>query len=225
MLVVALAWAPWLVSASVVLAGVWLTLQVLTVGEAAAIVSRIESREGPRSAGSRFDYVAAADLEAARHLIPQVRGPDAPVPPNEGGRLATAVQAALTIMQRAALAGTVKPAALPAVSCILMGGQLLSVEQLALEGDAWAALDIAAVSAAEGAWLRRIAKPQLFNAGWDKDVDDAPMAIKAAWVALLKEVHAVHEEWAYGLAGRLPMVDPPAESHGQPAEDWVHSLG
>ena len=115
MLVVAVAWAPWLVSASVVLAGVWLTLQVLTVGEAAAIVSRIESREGRRSVGSRFDYVAEADLEAARRLIPQVRGRDAPVPPNEGGRLATAVQAALNVMRRAAMEGTVKPAALPDV--------------------------------------------------------------------------------------------------------------
>ena len=50
MLDVTIAWTPWLVSASFVLAAVWLVLQVLTAGEAAAIVSRLETREGPRSA-------------------------------------------------------------------------------------------------------------------------------------------------------------------------------
>ena len=57
----------------------------------------------------------------------------------------------------------------------------------------WAALDLAAVSAGEAKWLRLVSRPQLFNAGWDADVDDTPLAIKAAWVALLKEMHEVRD--------------------------------
>ena len=85
-------------SASFLLAGVWLVLQVVTVGEAAANVSRFESRASRRAANSQFLDVAEADLEAARSLITEARGADARVPPNAGGRLAAAVQAALGVL-------------------------------------------------------------------------------------------------------------------------------
>ena len=65
MLDVATSWTPWVASASFLLAGVWLVLQVVTVGEASAIVSRFETRSSQRAAGSQFSYVAEADLEAA----------------------------------------------------------------------------------------------------------------------------------------------------------------
>ena len=146
MLDAAVTWTPWLASASFVLAGVWLILQVVTVSEAAAVVACFETRAGPRAVNSQFVFVADDDVEAAQGLIAQARGPDAVVPPNAGGRLAAAVRAALGVMQQAELAGAVKPVGLPEVSCILMGGHPNTVEQLKAERDVWAAFDVAAVS-------------------------------------------------------------------------------
>ena len=36
------------------------------------------------------------------------------------------------------------------------------------------------------------------------------------------EVDAVHDEWAYGPGGKEAL---PADAHGQPADEWVASLG
>ena len=82
---------------------------------------------------------------------------------------------------------------LPQVSCVLVGGLPNTAEQLKAERDQWAALDVAAVAEPELQWLILMSKPQLFNAGWDEDVDDTPLAIKTAWVALLGEMHEVHD--------------------------------
>ena len=113
-------WTPWIAAASFLLAGVWLALQVVTVSDASAIVSRFETRSSQRAAGSQFAYVAEEDLEAAQNLIREARGADATVPPNAGGRLVAAVQTALGVLQRAELAGAVRPVALPEVSCVLV---------------------------------------------------------------------------------------------------------
>ena len=71
-------------AASFLLAGVWLALQVVAVGDAPAIVSRFETRASQRAAGSQFAYVAEEDLEGeggrvARSPVGKMEGG------NEGG--------------------------------------------------------------------------------------------------------------------------------------------